>query len=127
MTKTISLDQLSHKLQKAYQKIENWRKVAAQFGISSGLAYRIAKQGYEPKQPHLRHKLGLPALAPAATCPECGEVHVRKTCPRKASARPKHKTINIGKATEEERQAIKLLTPEERLQALLQAAKEKEG
>ncbi len=62
-------------IQAAYSRLNNWRKVAAEFGLTSGLAYRIAVDGYEPKEPHIRTLLGLPAYALAQVCPKCGEVH----------------------------------------------------
>lgn len=78
--KTITAEQLSRRVAKAYSEKKNWRATAAVFDINPGLAYRIAVQGYEPKNPALRTKLGLSALALAPTCTRCGEVHVARRC-----------------------------------------------
>lgn len=77
---TISI--LRRKLNQSHQKLQRggWRLVGAEFGISGGMAYRIAVDGYEPKEPHIRLKLGLPALAPAPVCVKCGQVHTTKRC-----------------------------------------------
>lgn len=79
----MKIGNLSREIRKSYRKSHNWRKTAAEFGLSSGMAYRIAKNGYEPKDAHIRHKLGLPALMPAPVCHNCGEVHVSHRCPYK--------------------------------------------
>jgi hypothetical protein len=71
-----------------YDLLGTWEKVGQKWGMNKGLAFMIAKRNYEPKDPHLRHKLGLAALIPALACPKCGEVHVKKRCPRKSA--PKH-------------------------------------
>lgn len=63
---------------------EGWSAVARKYGITTGLAWRIAWQGYEPRGADLRFRLGLPALVPTATCPRCGIVHVKR-CPRSRS------------------------------------------
>ena len=44
------------------------------------MAWRIAKErGYEPRDPHLRARLGLPALVSVAPCEKCGEPIPPKT------------------------------------------------
>ncbi len=63
--------------------------MGAAFGISGGMAYRMVNEGYEPKDPHIRVKLGLPAMVPAPACPVCGEVHVSSRCPMQAAERRK--------------------------------------
>lgn len=75
------LGTVRHNIQKSYKKLHNWRKVGAEFGVTSGMAFRIATQDYEPKSPHVRHILGLPTLIPAPACGKCGQVHVSKRCP----------------------------------------------
>ena len=45
----------------------SWRKVGAEFGISGGMAHRIARRGYLPKSRIIRRRLklvksGLPRL-----------------------------------------------------------------
>ena len=64
-----------------------WREVGDQYGISGGMAYRIAVDGYEPKDPHIRFTLCLPALIPAPACPRCGIVHVSRCT---ANRKPRH-------------------------------------
>ena len=77
---TISI--LRRELNRFHQKVQRggWRIVGAKFGISGGMAYRIAMQEYEPKSLHIRLALGLPALAPAPVCVKCGQVHTTKRC-----------------------------------------------
>jgi hypothetical protein len=72
-----------HKLQKSYLKLQNWRDVGAEFGITGGMAWRIARQGYEPKDAGIRIRLGLPARAMVPVCRRCGIVHVSKRCSRR--------------------------------------------
>ena len=74
------LEQLSLNIRNTYEVEQNWRRVAARFDINPGLAYKIGVQGYDPKTPHLRVKLGLPALAPAPVCRDCGDVHITGFC-----------------------------------------------
>lgn len=78
-----SLGDIRREIQKAYKKAGNWRVVARQFGITPAMAWRIAVDGYEPKEAKIRVKLGLAAMAPAPVCPHCGEVHIKKRCPEK--------------------------------------------
>lgn len=78
--KSLTFEQLSRRIQKAYEKHRNWRKAAAEFDINPGLAHMIVVRGHEPKVPELRRKLGLSALALAPTCPRCGHVHVARRC-----------------------------------------------
>lgn len=81
------LEVLRRDVKNAYKRLKNWRAVGREFQITSGMAYRIAMDKYEPKDPHIRYLLGLPALVPAPVCPECGEIHLAKRCPKRA--RPK--------------------------------------
>ena len=74
------LKQLSLNIRNAYEAEKNWRRGAAWFDINPGLAYKIGVQGYDPKNPHLRIKLGLPALVPAPVCLDCGDVHITGFC-----------------------------------------------
>jgi len=72
---------LRREIKKAYQKVNNWRKVAYMFGISPAMAWRISEQNYEPKDAKIRLLLGLSAMGEAPVCPYCGEVHVARGCP----------------------------------------------
>jgi hypothetical protein len=67
-------------VRKAYKRLKTWRAAGAEFEITGGMAYRIAVDGYEPKDPKIRVKLGLAAMVPAPVCEVCGEVHVSKRC-----------------------------------------------
>lgn len=79
---TITIDHLSDEINETYKTVKNWRKVATRFDITSGLAYRIAVEKYDPKDPQLRVKLGLPALIPTPACTRCGVVHhLGEICP----------------------------------------------
>lgn len=75
-------------LKKAYTLLRTWRAVGDAFGISGGMAYRIVEDKYEPKDAHIRVKLGLPAMAPAPVCRVCGEVHLAKRCPKRVERKP---------------------------------------
>ena len=76
-----------------YERLGTWRAVGSSLGVSGGMAYRVAMQGYEPKAPRIRQRLGLPLMAGDAlimgtpvTC-RCGRVFVgrwgerRRICP----------------------------------------------
>ena len=81
---------VSRELKKAYQEAAGrggWREVGRQFGITSGMAFRIAKRKYDPKDPKIRMKLGLPVMVEVSACPICGEAHVKKHCPTEAIRR----------------------------------------
>jgi hypothetical protein len=45
-----------------YHRLTCWKAVGLLYGISGGLAYRIAMYKYEPKNPVSRKKLGLPPI-----------------------------------------------------------------
>jgi hypothetical protein len=80
-------------LQALYERLGTWRAVAASLGVSAGMAYRVAVHGYEPKDPRIRQRLGLPLMAgdvivmgSPVTC-RCGRTFIgrwgdrRRTCP----------------------------------------------
>jgi hypothetical protein len=73
-------------LKKAYQRLGSWSRVASEFQINKGMAYRIVVQEYEPKDVKIRSRLGLSELVygRAPVCPKCGVVHVSRRC----TARP---------------------------------------
>lgn len=118
---------------KIYQDLQNlvnagysWRQISCfapydEIGIPPGTLATIHKTGVIPDR--WRVPLGLPATAPAPICPECGIVHVSKRCPRATSPRRDEPAVRIGAVTEAERAAIYSLTPAQRKQALLKAAR----
>lgn len=74
-------------LRKAYKRLKNrggWRAVGREFGITGGMAFRIAMRRYEPRDPVIRTRLDLPAFVEVPVCPKCGIVHVRKRCSQAA-------------------------------------------
>lgn len=83
MAKT-TIESLRKALKKAHDKYEKqggWRRVAGLYGLTGRTAWRIANdESYEPKEPRIRQKLGLPVLLPAPACSQCGKVHVTKRC-----------------------------------------------
>ena len=80
----MTIGDVRRRLEKAYKRLGTWRAVGREFGLSSGMAFRIARREYEPKDVHIRAQLGLAAMAPAPVCPKCGVVHVSRRC----TARP---------------------------------------
>ena len=74
-------------LRKAHQRLGNWRAVGREFGISGGMAFRMAVQKYEPKEAAIRVRLGLAAMVPAPACAVCGGVHMSKRCTVKVQGR----------------------------------------
>jgi len=41
----------------------SWRKVGAEIGVTGAMAYRVAKEGYQPRDPEVRARLGMPSSA----------------------------------------------------------------
>jgi len=74
---------IRREVRRAYRRLRNWRAVAAELGMTSGMAYRIGMDGYEPKEAKIRARLGLPAFGKAPVCAHCGEVHVSKKCAKR--------------------------------------------
>lgn len=82
MAKTLA--EVSRTLKNEYSELSDsggWRAVGSRHGISGGMAYRIVVDGYNPRSPTVRAKLGLPSIVPTPACPNCGQVHVAKRCP----------------------------------------------
>ena len=52
-------DALAVRLEACHGSYISWRKVGAEFGISGGMAHRIARRGYLPKDRVIRKRLGL--------------------------------------------------------------------
>ena len=49
------------RLTSLHRSYGSWREVAAQIGISPAMAWRLVNEPeYEPKDPEIRRKLGLP-------------------------------------------------------------------
>ena len=44
-------------------ELHSWEeKVGAEIGVTGAMAYRVATQGYQPLDPEIRGRLGLPQL-----------------------------------------------------------------
>ena len=69
---------ISKRLLELYAVHLTWKAVGAEIGITGGMAYRVAVQGYEPRDNAIRSSLGLPVLAPAPVCLVHGKVCVKK-------------------------------------------------
>jgi hypothetical protein len=78
-------------IEESYQKHRNWRSVGDEFGISKAVAHAIGAYQREPKDPHIRVHLGLPALVEIPACDKCGEGHTVDWCTRETPAVPKKK------------------------------------
>ena len=79
-TTHLSIDTLSAEILENHRVSESWEKTGNDYNISGGMAYRIAMQGYEPKDNHIRAILGLPEMLPAPACAKCGKVHTTARC-----------------------------------------------
>ena len=80
---------MASRLLSDYAGLMTWEKVGTKYGVSGGMAFRVAVHGYEPRKPETRRKLGLPIYMPAPVCPKCGGVHVTKRCTAKPPDAPK--------------------------------------
>lgn len=65
-----------------------WRAIASGYRLPDGRPINFASLRYiyttqrEPRRADLRHALGLPEYVLAPACPQCGEAHVTRRCPR---------------------------------------------
>ena len=91
---TRTIENVKNAIKSEYKTRHNWRKVADVFGITGGMAYRIA-HGYEPREAHIRHLLNLPALVELPPCKTCGGNHGMKRCPGKGKPRAR-RAINLA-------------------------------
>lgn len=66
---------IARSLRKSHKSTHSWRKTGAAFGLTAGMAYRIAYQQYDPADPTIRERLG---LGPRP-CPTC---HRKQTIPQ---------------------------------------------
>lgn len=67
-------DLVAVQMRKAHSSLGSWRAVGRKYGITPALA-RLISLGHVPTDPAIREKLGLPALATVAACPDCGTAH----------------------------------------------------
>jgi len=73
-----NLGNLRRAIRKRYRQVRKWQVVADEFGITVGMAWRLANEpGYEPRGARIRLRLGLPAMVEVAACAVCGEVHTK--------------------------------------------------
>ena len=57
-----SIAELANKMMSLYESLGTWQRVGDHYGVSRTVAWRIAIEGYEPKKPEIRRKLGLPVI-----------------------------------------------------------------
>ena len=60
-----SIEELATKMMGLYEELGSWERVGERYGVSRTVAWRIAKEGYEPSQEksaETRRKLGLPTI-----------------------------------------------------------------
>lgn len=57
-----SIAGLAKKLTDLYEKLGTWGRVGERYGVSRTVAWRIAKDGYEPRNNATRRRLGLPEI-----------------------------------------------------------------
>lgn len=89
----MDIDSLRRAMAETAARLHNWRLVGREYGISGGMAWRIVRDGYDPRETEIRRRLGLPVYAPAPVCQDCGEVHVVGECTR-------GKRVRVVKPTE---------------------------
>lgn len=119
------------RLKNDYERLEKsggWRAVGALYDVSGALAYRIANQSYEPRDPAIRLRLGLPValqvnifvfyLLVVNFYPN----HPTPRLLRAAPAKPRTPAVRVGECSEAEYNLIKCLTPAQRKAALIAAA-----
>jgi hypothetical protein len=75
-----TLESLAAHLADRKRELGRWQAVADEIGVSVGTCVRVAN-GYEPKRPELRRRLGLPIMAAVPCCYDCGGIHISKRCP----------------------------------------------
>jgi len=56
------MNNTGHKMLEKHGDGNSWRKVADEFGVSPSMAWRIAKEGYEPQDNEIRAALGWPLI-----------------------------------------------------------------
>ena len=91
---TLTAKMLNNAIRTDYKRFGSWRKVGEKYGVTKGMAYRIA-HGYEPREAHIRHLLNLPALVELPPCKTCGGNHGMKRCPGKGKPRAR-RAINLA-------------------------------
>lgn len=57
ITHLTAVTPISSVLLSAYGHLSTWKAVGAEIGISGGMAYRVAVQGYEPHDPVIRRRI----------------------------------------------------------------------
>jgi len=55
-------ERISNMLLSRYAELKSWRKVAFELDVSLATVWRVANQGYEPKDEAIRDKLGFPQI-----------------------------------------------------------------
>ena len=84
---------ISKRLIGRYRVLGIWQAVGAEIGITGGMAFRVAVDGYEPQKSTLRAALGLPITMPIPVCPRHGVVHVSRRCPPDKPATPRRPSL----------------------------------
>ena len=113
-----------------YSQLFSLRGVAREYGkpITHGDIQRIL-QGTEPRDPHKRKALNLSVFVPAPACPKHGIAHCydcesQMVVAKRMNGNHRKRTppVRIGEVTADEMELIKLLSPVERKNALVEAA-----
>ena len=55
-------ERISNILLNQHAELKSWAKVAAIYDLNKALVWKVAKTNYEPKDPEIRAKLGLPQV-----------------------------------------------------------------
>ena len=45
-----------------YDELHSWTEVGKELKVSPAMAWRVANQGYEPRDPEIRKRLGFPEI-----------------------------------------------------------------
>lgn len=62
MTKTMTLEELKESLLARKEKKETWAGMAREYDVNPAVLWRIAHEGYNPKNKKTRKKLNLPEI-----------------------------------------------------------------
>lgn len=112
---------------RAAKKHYSYTELESQYGVNRKWLHDIVNKdaGDIRLPPSVAARLGIAQVIEVPACPECGEAHIKKTCTAKRKGRARLPLlVSLGLCTREEREAIMMLSPQERKEAILMICKE---